>query len=396
MVGSRENDDLPIGADAVDLSVGRHGRGAKECSHFEGSLPNDLARFWMEAGEDLSTASQKEESIPVVNGGGNIGGGMVEGPGQSWGFPAQFQGVERILLRGTQIDEGVADHGRGHGPEVFPPFRIEPTPAPPLGPGKGVVCREIVAAKNEDESLLILPQGKRRRVGLARLGPGICLSRCFPEVSARFRIDTEEVTVVAMQDLHVEPSPVEERTAGVTPVDPEGPVLLLKIPVPDGLSREVESHQIARAKEKNSLLSIGDGRRLGHEILAAVALVQFSVGDGDVPEDSAGVPVQGESGDLGGAAIEGREKNEVPNNGRRGRTGTRQRGFPNDVLARTPIHRQVRFVRRAIEIGPSKLWPVSRRQGDGKDCGDADDKKRSLHKSGHDLSLAAPSENTIT
>ena len=205
-------------------------------------------------------------------------------------------------------------------------------------------------------------------------------------------VDAQQVAGVvglhAVQHLHVQRVAQQQRRAGVAPVEPELPVVLLDVARPPLLAVEREALERARACHHPDRGAIGHRRGRRHVLLAHVVV---AAAEQLLPANRAGVAI--ERPQIEAAGLGDVQEDVILPDDRRRAAAHRQRRLPGDVLGRRPFRRQAGVLAGAIELRAAPLRPVVGVYGKpGACCQQQPERNRCSHRSSPPALCAWPSK----
>ena len=170
-------------------------------------------------------------------------------------------------------------------------------------------------------------------------------------------VDAQQVAGIvglhAVQHLHVQRVAQQQRRAGVSPVEPELPVVLLDVARPALLAVEREALERARPGHHPDRGAIGHRRGRRHVLLAHVVV---AAAEQLLPAHGAGIAI--ERPQIEAAGLGDVQEDVILPDDRRRAAAHRHRRLPGDVLGRRPFRRQAGLLAGAIKLRAAPLRPV--------------------------------------
>lgn len=211
-----EDNDLSVGVHDKDFVVGDGGGSVELVGFWEVGSPENTTVIGIKTGKGLFLSGENEKLVISDGGSRAIGGSFIEFPNR-FGFLAfDLKGEERAISWSTEKDFVFEGDGGGYDAEVGAPVFVVSRPAPVFCAGCRVIGGDLIGSEGEDFGLGVLSVGERSGVGFFGFVSGFGRLVAFPDFSAGFRIEAEEVGIVgAVKGLDVKALLKKEGTGGV-------------------------------------------------------------------------------------------------------------------------------------------------------------------------------------
>ena len=222
-----------------------------------------------------------------------------------------------------------------------------------------VVGIEHLRSGHHDFEFAAVPMENGRGVGVFAFFAGRIGAVLLPQVLAGLGIHRHHVRVSSLMHAHdEEPVAIEHRRRSVAVVGLQRAEFFHKIPLPHDVTVGAHAGQIASPEKHPHVPTVGHSGGGGHVV--QLVRMQLAARDLGVPNQRPGLAIEGQQMHALVGSL-GRQVNAFTHDDRRGRTTSRQRDFPGEVLLLRPRQRGCLFGADPQAIDPTPTGPIRSR-----------------------------------